>query len=81
LNFNTIENDLKFFLLDTGLLISCYGKQAQQELINKKLGSHKGAIYENVIANILAAKGYELLFFQRNKIIRWYREVLVDVGK
>jgi predicted AAA+ superfamily ATPase len=50
---------------DIGLLIAMYGKETQYQLLTDKLGSKKGYIYENLIADILIKKGLKFYFYER----------------
>jgi predicted AAA+ superfamily ATPase len=65
LGLSVIERDVKLFLLDSGLLISCYGIETQKAFLQNKIGNNKGAIYENVFAVILKSKDYPIYFFQK----------------
>ena len=56
----------KIYLMDTGLLISQMGQEAQRLLIMNDLGIAKGAIYENIIAVILKQSGHNLYYYERN---------------
>lgn len=58
------ENDFKVYLSDTGLLVSQYKEGTALDIITDKIGRHKGAIYENAVAQMLTAKGYRLHFFK-----------------
>ena len=58
------ENDFKFYLSDTGLLVSQYKEGTALDIITDKIGRHKGAIYENAVAQMLTAKCYRLHFFK-----------------
>lgn len=55
----------KIYLMDTGLLVSMLGKDAQQLLLMNKLGIAKGAIYENIIGSILKMNHHHLYYFER----------------
>ncbi len=59
----------KLFLADTGLFTTQLFKDADftendiyARLLNDKLGANLGFLYENVVAQILTAKGYELFY-------------------
>lgn len=41
----------------------------QKEIIDGNLGIYKGAIYENIIANIFAKSGKKLYYFEHNSTI------------
>jgi predicted AAA+ superfamily ATPase len=55
----------KIYLMDTGLLVSMLGLDAQKLLLMNELGIAKGAIYENVIATILTVNNHKLYYFER----------------
>lgn len=58
------EKDFKVYLADTGLLTSQYEDGTALDIITDNIGRHKGAIYENAVAQMLTAKGYRLYFFK-----------------
>ena len=65
-NYN--PKNFKIYFKDTGLLIASLDEEAQEDLrSNKNFNTYKGAIYENVIADILAKQGYDLYFFRNEK--------------
>ena len=57
----------KLYYHDTGLLIASLDEEAQEDLrANKNFGTYKGAIYENVVGEMLCKSGYEQLYFYRH---------------
>lgn len=42
---------------------------SQEDIIDGNLGIYKGAIYENIIADILAKKGKKLYYFEYNSTL------------
>jgi predicted AAA+ superfamily ATPase len=65
-NYN--PNHYKIYFHDVGLLIGSLDEEAQQDLReNKNFNTYKGAIFENVIANMLVKQGYTLLYYRNNK--------------
>ena len=59
----------KVYYHDTGLLIASLDEEAQEDLrANKNFGTYKGAIYENVAAEELAAHGYTLYYYNGKKL-------------
>jgi len=57
----------KVYYHDTGLLIASLDEEAQEDLrANKNFGTYKGAIYENVVGEILRKSGYEQLYYYKN---------------
>jgi predicted AAA+ superfamily ATPase len=58
------ENDnFKVYMRDTGLLVSMLDDGAQADIIKGNLGIYKGAIYENIIADIFVKSGKKLYSF------------------
>ena len=64
---NYIAEYYKLYYHDTGLLIASLDEEAQEDLrANKNFGTYKGAIYENVVGEMLRKSGYEQLYFYRH---------------
>lgn len=64
---NYIPENYKLYYHDTGLLIASLDEEAQEDLrANKNFGTYKGAIYENVVGEMLHKSGYEQLYFYRH---------------
>lgn len=64
LNGNYQADFYKLYYHDTGLLIASLDEEAQEDLrANKNFGTYKGAIYENVVGEMLRKSGYEQLYF------------------
>ena len=64
---NYIPENYKLYYHDTGLLIASLDEEAQEDLrANKNFGTYKGAIYENVVGEMLRKSGYEQLYFYRH---------------
>ena len=58
----------KLYYQDTGLLIASLDEEAQDDLrINKNFGTYKGAIFENVVGDMLVKQGYELYYYKNEK--------------
>lgn len=54
----------KVYFKDTGLLVASLDEEAQDDLrANKNLGTYKGAIYENIVADMLVKQGYQLYYY------------------
>lgn len=57
----------KIYYHDTGLLIASLDEEAQDDLrTNKNFGTYKGAIYENVVSEMLRKSGYEQLYYYKH---------------
>lgn len=58
----------KIYFKDTGLLIASLDEEAQEDLrANKNLGTYKGAIYENIVGDMLVKQGYRLFYYHSNR--------------
>ncbi len=58
----------KIYFKDTGLLIASLDDEAQEDLrANKNLGTNKGAIYENIVGDMLVKQGYQLYYYNSDK--------------
>ena len=65
-NYNPKE--YKIYFRDTGLLVASLDEEAQADLRqNRNFNTYKGAIYENVIADILVKQGYRLYYYRNEK--------------
>ena len=63
---NYDESKYKLYYHDTGLLIANLDEESSDDLReNKNLGVYKGAIYENLIGQMLVAQGFELFYFKK----------------
>ncbi len=57
----------KIYMKDTGLLVAMLDEEAQEDLrANRNLGVYKGALYENIVADVLSKSGYALYYYKRN---------------
>ncbi len=64
-NYDT--DTYKVYYHDTGLLIASLDEEAQEDLrANKNFGTYKGAIYENIVGEMLRKSGYEQLYYYKN---------------
>ena len=65
-NYNPTE--YKIYYRDTGLLIASLDEEAQVDLRqNKNFNAYKGAIYENIVGDMLKKQGYELFYYKNEK--------------
>ena len=57
----------KIYYHDTGLMIASLDEEAQDDLrVNRNFGTYKGAVYENVVGEMLRKSGYEQLYFYKH---------------
>ena len=65
-NYN--PDNYKIYFKDTGLLVASLDEEAQNDLrLNKNFNVYKGAIYENIVADMLVKQGYPLYFYKNEK--------------
>ena len=58
----------RIYFGDTGLLIGSLDTESQNDLrFNKNFNAYKGAIYENVVADMLVKAGYDLFFYKNER--------------
>ncbi len=66
---NSRSDTFKVYMRDTGLLVAMLDDGTQEDIIDGNLGIYKGAIYENIIGDILAKKGKKLYYFEYNSTL------------
>ncbi len=65
---NTDPDNFKIYFRDTGLLIGSLDEEVQEDLrANKNFNTYKGALYENIVADMLVKQGYGLYFYRNEK--------------
>lgn len=65
-NYN--PENFRVYFRDTGLLVGSLDEEAQEDLReNKNFNTYKGAIYENIAADMLKKAGYDLFFYKNEK--------------
>lgn len=64
LEINKELNIFKVYMADTGLLVSQFDETVIKAFISGNLGHFKGALYENVIAQILHSKKKDSYYFE-----------------
>ncbi|QTQ17192.1 ATP-binding protein [Treponema parvum] len=65
-NYNPTE--YKIYYRDTGLLIAALDEEAQADLRqNRNFNTYKGAIFENIVGDMLVKQGYELFYYRNEK--------------
>lgn len=62
---NYTPDNYRLYFGDPGLLIASLDEESQYDLRNNKnFNTYKGAIYENVVADMLVKEGYNLYFYK-----------------
>ena len=75
------EDCFKVYMRDTGLLLAMLEDGAQEDIMDGNLGIYKGAIYENIIADIFTKSGRKLYYFEHKSqleidfFIRYQRQL------
>ena len=67
LKLNEKRNLFKLFMSDVGLLMSYYPNAVKLKILNGEIDVNMGGIYENVVAEELAAHGYPLYYYNGKK--------------
>ena len=68
LNGNYNPDMYKLYYQDTGLLVASLDDEAQEDLRkNQNLGTYKGALYENIVGDMLVKQGYRLYYYRNEK--------------
>ena len=66
---NARSDTFKVYMRDTGLLMAMLEEGSGKEIMDGNLGIYKGAIYENIIADIFTKLGKKLYYFEKNSTI------------
>ena len=65
-NYN--PNNFRVYFGDIGILIASIDEEAPEDLrYNKNFNTYKGAIYENIVGDMLVKAGYKLYFYKSQK--------------
>lgn len=85
LELNKDESFVKCYMADTGLLVSLAFSKKElssnylyKNIMNGKLSINKGMLFENVIAQMIKAKGHDLYFYTRYNNIKNHNDIEVD---
>ena len=66
LDGNAISEQFKVYMADTGLFISMLERETAHEILNGNLFGYKGAIFENLIADIFGKMGRKLYYYRKD---------------
>ena len=65
-NYN--PDNFRLYFSDTGMLIGSLDDEVQEDLRNNKnFNTYKGAIYENIVSDMLVKQEYQLYFYKNEK--------------
>lgn len=63
---NYDPDSFKIYYSDTGLLVASLDEESSGDLrANRNLGTYKGALYENIAAELLRKQGFDLYYYRR----------------
>lgn len=64
-NYN--PDNYRLYFSDTGLLIGSLDEEVQDDLRNNEnMNTYKGALYENIVGDMLVKSGYDLYFYRND---------------
>lgn len=63
---NAIDDQFKVYMADTGLFVSMLEDGTQFDILEGNLYGYKGAIFENLIADIFSKMGRRLYYFRKD---------------
>ncbi len=69
LESNVKANIFKVYMKDTGLLVAMLEDGMALEIMEGNLGIYKGAIYENIVADMFAKSHKKLYYFEHNSTL------------
>ena len=82
---NKNESAVKCYMGDTGLLVSLAfseneiaSQQLYKQIMNERLSLNEGMIYENMISQMIAAKGSKLYFYTRYSEEKHRNDIEID---
>ena len=62
---NYDSDNYRMYFMDTGLLVASLDEESSKDLRdNKNFNTYKGAIYENIVSDMLKKSGYNLYFYK-----------------
>ena len=62
---NYDSDNYRMYFMDTGLLVASLDEESSKDLRNNKnFNTYKGAIYENIVGDMLKKSGYNLYFYK-----------------
>lgn len=82
---NKNDSAVKCYMGDTGLLVSLafseneiMEEQLYKQIMNDKLSLNEGMLYQNVIAQMITAKGRKLYFYTRYNVEKHRNDIEID---
>ncbi len=65
LDGNAISSEFKVYMADTGLFVSMLEQGTASSIIQGQLGAYKGAVFENVMADVLGKMKRKLYYYHK----------------
>ena len=62
---NALDNIFKVYMADTGLFVSMLEEGTQADILQGELLGYKGAIFENLLADILGKQARKLYYYHK----------------
>lgn len=66
LDGNAVADQFKIYMADTGLFVSMLEDGTQFDVLNGNLLGYKGAIFENLVADVFSKTGRRLYYFRKD---------------
>ena len=66
LDGNAIDDSFKVYMSDTGLFVAMLEDGTQADILQGNLSGYKGAIFENLMADMLGKQGRKLYYFRKD---------------
>lgn len=66
LDGNAIDNTFKVYMADTGLFVSMLEQGTASDILRGNLHGYKGAIFENLVADIFGKMGRKLYYYRKD---------------
>lgn len=63
---NRIQSEFKVYMADIGLLVAMLEEGTQSSILSGDLHAYKGAIFENLVADILGKMGRKLYYYHKD---------------
>ncbi len=63
---NSMENNFKIYMKDSGLFVSMLEQGSVENILKGNIGIYKGAIYENIIAEVFLKMGRKLYYYKKD---------------
>lgn len=69
----------KLYMYDTGLLLDMMGDGARAAVFDGDLTANNGAVMENAVASMIDRSGFDLFYFERNRVDKDGRKDRIEI--